>query len=171
MMRLCLRFFLISFFILLASPIVWSPAWAVEPGEELTDPALEARAREISKGLRCLVCQNQTIDDSSADLARDLRLIVRERLGQGDSDKEVTDYVRARYGDFVLLKPPLSLATLLLWIGPFLFLLIACIAWWRYYAQRRNNAPSSTQPPPLSKDEQTRLEALLNDNQDTGEKS
>jgi len=171
MMRLWWKFFLISFFVLLAFPVVWSPAWAVEPGEELSDPVLEARAREISKGLRCLVCQNQTIDDSSADLARDLRLLVRERLGQGDSDKEVTDYVRARYGDFVLLKPPLSTATLLLWIGPFMLLLFAFFAWWRYYARRRNNAPSSAQPPPLNKDEQTRLEALLNDNQDTGEKS
>ncbi|MBT4770279.1 MAG: cytochrome c-type biogenesis protein CcmH [Rhodospirillaceae bacterium] len=166
MMRLCLKFFLISFFILLASPIL-----AVEPGEELSDPALEARAREISKGLRCLVCQNQTIDDSNADLARDLRLIVRERLRQGDSDKEVTDYVRARYGDFVLLSPPFSAATLLLWIGPFVFLLFAFFAWWRYYAGRRDSAPSSSQPPPLSKDDQARLKALLNDESEKGKKS
>ena len=164
-MRLHLKFLLVSFFVLLASPVS-----AVEPGEELSDPALEARAREISMGLRCLVCQNQTIDDSDADLARDLRLIVRERLMEGDSDGEIIAYVRERYGDFVLLNPPFSLATLLLWVGPFLFLLFALFAWWRYYARRRDNAPSRV-PPPLSKAEQARLEALLNGDQKKGGES
>jgi cytochrome c-type biogenesis protein CcmH len=99
-----------------------SPARAVEPDEVLADPALEARARAISAGLRCVQCQNQTIDESNAPLARDLRLIVRERLEAGDSDAEVVAHVRARYGDFVLLKPPFNPHTALLWIGPFLAL-------------------------------------------------
>src|SRR3954470_11398863 len=85
-----------------------APAHAVEPGEKLSDPALEARAREISKELRCLVCQNESIDDSGAELAHDLRVLVRERLVAGDSDPEVVAYLQRRYGDFVLLKPPVS---------------------------------------------------------------
>lgn len=92
-----------------------SPAAAVNPNEVLDDPALEARARALSLELRCLVCQNQSIDDSNAELARDLRLLVRERLVEGDSDKDVIDYVVSRYGEFVLLKPRFSLQTMLLW--------------------------------------------------------
>ncbi len=94
------------------------PALAVNPDERLADPALEARARHLSQELRCLVCQNQSIDDSNADLARDLRLLVRERLEAGDSDAQVLAYLRARYGDFVLLDPPIERATYLLWFGP-----------------------------------------------------
>ena len=90
----------------------------MQPDEQLADPALEARARDISGGLRCLVCQNQSIDDSDAPLARDLRLLVRERLTAGDSDDGVRDYLVARYGDFILLKPPFEMATLLLWLTP-----------------------------------------------------
>jgi cytochrome c-type biogenesis protein CcmH len=103
---------------LLASAPAWTPAWAVQPDEMLADPALEARARALSKELRCMVCQNQSIDDSAAPLARDLRLLVRERLTAGDSDQQVLDFLVARYGEFVLLKPRLSWHTALLWLGP-----------------------------------------------------
>jgi len=96
----------------------------VQPDELLADPNLESRAREISAGLRCLVCQNQSIDDSDAPLARDLRLLVRERLTVGDSDDEVRDYLVARYGDFILLKPPFDISTLILWLAPLLVLSI-----------------------------------------------
>ncbi|MFN3592598.1 MAG: cytochrome c-type biogenesis protein [Thermaurantiacus sp.] len=112
-------------FLLLALLLVAWPALAVEPDEILDDPALEARARAISTGLRCVQCQNQTIDESNAPLARDLRLIVRERLEAGDSDEEVISHVRARYGDFVLMKPPVNQETILLWVGPFLALVAA----------------------------------------------
>ena len=97
-------------------------AGAVEPEEQLADPALEARAREIGQELRCLVCQNQSIDDSDADLARDLRRIVRERLTAGDTDDQVMAFVTARYGDYVLLRPPLRAGTLALWFGPVVLL-------------------------------------------------
>ncbi len=93
-------------------------AMAVEPGEALTDAKLEARARSISANLRCLVCQNQSIDDSNAELARDLRLVVRDRLINGHTDDQIFDYVAARYGDFVLLNPPFNASTFLLWVGP-----------------------------------------------------
>jgi cytochrome c-type biogenesis protein CcmH len=102
-----------------------SPAFALSPDELLKDPALEKRARTISAELRCLVCQNQSIDDSDAPLAKDLRTLVREQLVQGKSDQEVLDFVVARYGEFVLLKPPLSAGTVLLWATPFAVLLIA----------------------------------------------
>src|SRR5262245_62069602 len=101
------------------------PARAVQPDEILSDPALEARARALSEGLRCLVCQNQSIDDSNAPLARDLRLLIRDRLKAGDSDEAAVDFVVARYGDFVLLRPRFTPETWLLWIGPFALLLIA----------------------------------------------
>ncbi|MBV6651644.1 cytochrome c-type biogenesis protein [Hoeflea alexandrii] len=100
------------------------PAAAVNPDEVLDDPALEARARELSLDLRCLVCQNQSIDDSNAELARDLRLLVRERLVAGDSDEDVIDYVVSRYGEFVLLTPRFSVKTVLLWGAPLVILLI-----------------------------------------------
>jgi cytochrome c-type biogenesis protein CcmH len=99
------------------------PAFAVLPGEMLADPALEARARALSAELRCLVCQNQSIDDSDADLAHDLRVLVRERIMAGDSDSQVIDYIVARYGEFVLLKPKFSLRNTLLWVTPALLLL------------------------------------------------
>ena len=103
------------------------PVQAVTPDEVLSDPVLETRARDISKHLRCVVCQNQSIDDSHADLAKDLRLLVRERLKAGDSDAETIKYITDRYGDFVLLKPPVKEATLLLWAGPEIFLAIGII--------------------------------------------
>ena len=143
--------------ILAALLLIGTPVSAVEPGEILKDPAMEERARVISRDLRCLVCQNQSIDDSNADLARDLRLIVRERLKAGDTNTEVIDFVVARYGDFVLLNPPLKPATFLLWGGPGLLLLfggIGLVLWFR-----RRGTPDA--PPALTEDEQVRLAALL----------
>ena len=103
--------------------VLSSPARAVLPSEQLADPDLEARARAISAELRCLVCQNQTIDDSNADLAHDLRVLLRQRLSAGDTDAQAIDFIVKRYGNYVLLKPPFTAETLLLWLGPFLFLL------------------------------------------------
>jgi cytochrome c-type biogenesis protein CcmH len=112
------------------------PAGAVMPDEILKDPALEGRARLISQDLRCLVCQNQSIDDSNAPLARDLRIIVRERLTAGDSDAQIFDYVVSRFGNYVLLKPPLEFATLLLWAAPFLTMLVALGVAFNYLRKR-----------------------------------
>jgi cytochrome c-type biogenesis protein CcmH len=135
--------------------LLCSPAFAVQPDEQLADPGLEARAREISGGLRCLVCQNQSIDDSDAPLARDLRLLVRERLTAGDSDDNVRDYLVARYGDFILLRPPFELGTLLLWLTPGLVLIAgAIIARVRF---RRPPAPTPT----LSPSEEENLTRIL----------
>ncbi len=136
------------------------PAFAVLPDEVLDDPALEARARELSKGLRCLVCQNESIDESNASLARDLRLLVRERLTEGDSDEEVMDYVVARYGEFVLLKPTTGGANWLLWAsGPILFLLGAGIG--VAYVRGRSKPDGSEADARLSDAEQTRLNEIL----------
>jgi cytochrome c-type biogenesis protein CcmH len=134
------------------------PAPAVEPREMLQDPVLEARARDISKHLRCLVCQNQSIDDSDADLAHDLRVLVRERLEQGDSNQQVIDYITARYGDFVLLKPPFEPATWLLWFGPAAILLLGAAG---IVAVRRRRAAAPQ--PELSAEERRRLAELLKD--------
>src|SRR6188768_3481413 len=109
---------------LVLAAIASSSSLAVQPEEMLRDPALEARARELSRELRCMVCQNQSIDDSEAPLARDLRLLVRERLTAGDSDAQVLDFLTARYGQFVLLKPPFGWDTALLWFAPAVVLLI-----------------------------------------------
>lgn len=131
---------------------------AIGPDEILPDKALEARAREITKQLRCLVCQNQSIDDSNAPLARDLRLLVRERLKAGASDAATLAYVVARYGDFVLLRPPVKATTWLLWFGPLALLLGgAAFLWVR--ARRKSAAPAA--PAPLSDDEQEKLAALM----------
>ncbi|MEE8271697.1 MAG: cytochrome c-type biogenesis protein [Alphaproteobacteria bacterium] len=134
-----------------------APAAAVEPDERLNDPALEARARDLSKGLRCLVCQNQSIDDSNAPLARDLRLLVRERLVAGDSDAEVRAFVTDRYGDYVLLRPPLQPNTYLLWFAPPAVLLIGVAAIALFLARRRRGG----EPDPLTADERRRVDALL----------
>lgn len=135
-----------------------APALAVQPDEMLADPALEARARDISREIRCLVCQNQAIDDSDADLARDLRVIVRERLVAGDSDDEVRQYLVDRYGDFVLLNPPVKPATWLLWFGPPVLLVVAtAMVGWRL--RRRRAEPLA--PAPLSVEERRRLDAIL----------
>ncbi len=137
------------------------PAAAVEPAEMLADPALEARAREISKGLRCVVCQNQSIDDSNAELAQAMRVLVRERLVAGDSDEAVVDYLVSRYGDFVLLKPRFQSTTLVLWLGPAVILTLAAAVAVAFY--RRRTATTRQPPPPLSDEEQRRLRALLDD--------
>lgn len=137
------------------------PARAVDPSEVLPNPKLEARAREISKELRCLVCQNQSIDDSDAQLARDLRLLVRERLTAGDSDGQVVDYVVSRYGDFVLLKPPFKLSTLALWLGPAAIAVFGVLAVLLYY--RRRPRGTEARPAPLSDGEKKRLAELLKD--------
>jgi cytochrome c-type biogenesis protein CcmH len=132
------------------------PAGAVEPDEVLQDGALEARARKISQELRCLVCQNQSIDDSNAALAKDLRILVRERLSAGDSDAAVLSFVEARYGEFVLLRPKLNVHTLLLWLAPLLVLVGAVVGVLR--RARRPRAPAAA---PLTEAEQRRLAELL----------
>ena len=134
-------------------------ALAVEPDEILADANLEARARALSSELRCLVCQNQSIDDSNAPLARDLRLLVRERLKAGDSDTAVRQFVVARYGDFVLLNPPFRASTLLLWLGPPLMLLATLVV--LLFRSRRARFAAEQQPRQLSADEEARLAALL----------
>lgn len=137
------------------------PARAVEPSEILPNPALEARARAISKNLRCLVCQNQSIDDSDAQLARDLRLLVRERIRAGDSDNDVIAYVVSRYGDFVLLKPPLKVTTAALWFGPAAIALGAILAAVAFFRRRAKGAAAG--PKPLTEVEKRRLAAVLKD--------
>lgn len=131
------------------------PAFAVQPGEALKDPVLEERARNLSAGLRCLVCQNQSIDDSDAQLAKDLRLLVRERLLAGDTDQQVRDFLVQRYGEFVLLKPTFGAHTLLLWLAPALVLVLGGIG--AYAALRRRPQAAAA----LSEEEQKALEALL----------
>ena len=143
---------------LLLALAVAGPVCAIEPQEQLTDPALEARARTLGQELRCLVCQNESIDDSNADLARDLRTIVREKLTAGDSDQQVLDFVTARYGDFVLLRPPVRAGTLVLWFGPLLLLVAAIIA-----VTLRRRGRSKAEPAPLSSDEDRRLARLLDE--------
>jgi cytochrome c-type biogenesis protein CcmH len=138
------------------------PAHAVNPDEMLADPKLEARAREISKDLRCLVCQNQSIDDSDAGLAKDLRVLVRERLTAGDTNSQVIDYVVDRYGDFVLLKPPVKKSTLVLWIGPGVVAALGILAMILFFRRRRGQ-PQPPQAQPLSPAEQARLKKLLDE--------
>ncbi|WP_046600257.1 cytochrome c-type biogenesis protein [Neorhizobium galegae] len=133
------------------------PAFAVNPDEVLTNPVLEQRARNLSAQLRCMVCQNQSIDDSNAELARDLRVLVRERLTNGDTDGQVIDYVVSRYGEFVLLKPRLSAKTIILWAMPVLLLLVGAIAILVFVRTR----PSQRAVAALSPEEQARIEELL----------
>ena len=153
-LRGCVQYLLVAFFLLAAL----TSAYAVEPGEMLKDPALEARARALSQELRCVVCQNQSIDDSNAPLAHDLRIIVRERLTAGDTDAQVLAFVRARYGEFVLLRPPFKLQTLLLWLTPLLLLGGAALYLWR-----TRQRPLGATVAPLSPQEQKRLDELLAD--------
>jgi cytochrome c-type biogenesis protein CcmH len=130
-------------------------AYAVQPDEIMSDPVKEARARDLSRELRCMVCQNQSIDDSDAPLAKDLRVLVRERLTAGDSDRQVIDFLVARYGEFVLLRPRMNGHTVLLWTTPFAVLVIAALAF--FFARRRIVAS----PERLTPEEEARISALL----------
>ena len=134
-------------------------ARAVEPSERLADPKLEARARAISEELRCLVCQNESIDESGADLAHDLRVLLRQRIAAGDTDQQAIDYIVARYGQFVLLKPPVEPATYALWFGPPAVLALAALA--IFINWRRRRARPEAPPPPLDAGERQRLAKLL----------
>jgi cytochrome c-type biogenesis protein CcmH len=139
-----------------------SAAYAVQPDEIMSDPAMESRARDLSRELRCMVCQNQSIDDSEAPLARDLRLLVRERISAGDSDAQVIDFLVARYGEFVLLKPRFEPHTLLLWLLPPLALAGGGIALWAHSRRRSRSAAAEDQSLfKLTAEEEARLERLI----------
>jgi cytochrome c-type biogenesis protein CcmH len=146
---------LIAALMLLASV---AAAHAVEPSERLADPVLEARARAISRELRCLVCQNESIDESNADLAHDLRVLLRQRIAAGDSDSQATQYIVDRYGQFVLLDPPVEPATYALWFGPPALLLVGFAGVVIYLRRRR-----ATVPAPLSASERAHLDAILHE--------
>ncbi|CCE03658.1 cytochrome c-type biogenesis protein [Bradyrhizobium sp. STM 3809] len=145
--------------LLLGAPL----AHAVQPDEIMSDAAKEQRARALSRELRCMVCQNQSIDDSDAPLARDLRLLVRERLAAGDSDNQVLDFLVARYGQFVLLKPRFERQTLLLWLLPPLLLLGGGVALWLQVRRRGQRGTEAT--PKLTSEEEARIAALLAEQQ------
>ncbi|MGM4886613.1 cytochrome c-type biogenesis protein [Tardiphaga sp. 20_F10_N6_6] len=148
---------LIAVMFLLAAPL----AHAVQPDEIMKDPAQEGRARNLSKELRCMVCQNQSIDDSDAPLARDLRLLVRERIATGESDKQVLDFLVARYGEFVLLKPRLNLHTLLLWLLTPLVLIGGGVALWWHNRRRGQAAGDDDAVMKLTAEEEARIERLI----------
>ena len=148
-----MRRLLLAFVLMLLA----APAFAVNPDEVLADPALEARARALSAELRCMVCQNQSIDDSNADLAKDLRLLVRERIADGDSDEAVLNYIASRYGEFVLLKPRFSMKTGLLWGAPALLVLAGGLSL-LVFARRRLGKPTGSK---LTADEDDKLARLL----------
>jgi cytochrome c-type biogenesis protein CcmH len=150
---------------LMMAPIWAAPAWAVEPDEILDDPVLEARARALSQEIRCLVCQNEPIDSSNADLARDLRILIRERMVAGDSDDDVKAFLVARYGDYVLLDPPLKLTTYALWFGPAAILLLGGFGVFRFFSGGRRSTPA---PAPLSAKERARLDRLLDGETEPG---
>ena len=139
-----------------------SAALAVEPSERLADPALEARARALSGQLRCLVCQNESIDESAAPLAHDIRVLLRERIAAGDSDAQAVKFLTDRYGDFVLLKPPVEPATYVLWFGPIAVLLIAAAGSFVYLRRREIVVEA---PAPLTMAEKKRLENLLHESE------
>jgi len=151
--RPCAALAALSLILVLLTP---AGALAVQPDEMLDDPVLEGRARDLSQLIRCLVCQNESIDTSNADLARELRLLVRERLTAGDSDQEVLDFLVARYGDFVLLRPRMRPANYLLWLGPPVLLLVGLAGLALHFKRRR---PRTQQP--LDAEEQTRLARLM----------
>jgi cytochrome c-type biogenesis protein CcmH len=147
--------------------LVWAvclgnPAHAVQPDEVMSDPGQESRARDLSRELRCMVCQNQSIDDSEAPLARDLRLLVRERIAAGDSDAQVIDFLVARYGEFVLLKPRFESHTWLLWLLPPFALAGGGLALWMHSRRRTKSAGAADESLlKLSADEEARLERLI----------
>ena len=136
-----------------------TPALAIQPDEILKDTVLEERARVISKELRCLVCQNQSIDDSDAPLARDLRVLVRERLQAGESDEEVINFVVDRYGDFVLLRPPVKASTLVLWLSPVAALIVGIFLLLTWFRKQKQFVP--VQAKPLSDEEKKKLQAAF----------
>ena len=133
-----------------------APAWAVQPDEMLADPALEARAQDIGRNLRCVVCASEPIESSNADLARDMRLLVREKVAAGASDADVYDFMQARYGEYVLFRPPFRPATWALWLGPFA-LIAAALLWAAMAARARRTV---TAPAPLTEAERTELDRL-----------
>lgn len=149
--------------ILWAALFVWTvQVSAVEPDEIMKDPVLEARAREVSKDLRCVVCQNQSIDDSNSGIAKKMRILVRDRIAHGDSNQEVKDYLVSRYGDFVLLKPPMNAKTMVLWFGPALMIVIGLVGIVFYYRRRSAQAAQGKGiVVPLTAQEQARLDALM----------
>jgi cytochrome c-type biogenesis protein CcmH len=149
---------LVLLFVFSAQPVL-----AVQPDEMLADPTLEARARILSQELRCLVCQNQSIDDSEAPLARDLRILLRERLKSGDSDRQVLDFLVARYGEFVLLKPPLGWRTALLWLGPPALLIAGGLALFVIARRRSRALVAAGSGPPLTPAEEARLAKLVDE--------
>ena len=149
---------------LLCALLLVPAALALQPDEILADQALEERARDLSKELRCVVCQNEAIDTSNAGMARDMRVLLRERLVAGDSDDEVRDFFVARYGDYVLMNPPIKASTYVLWFGPAVVLLLAAAFVWR--AARRRKA-TATPVAALSPEEQARLDRLLSDRDGT----
>jgi cytochrome c-type biogenesis protein CcmH len=151
-----------SWLLALLLALAGSPAVAVEPGEMLKDPGQEERARELGREIRCLVCQSQSIEDSAADLARDLRHIVRERIEAGDSDNQIRAFLVARYGDFVLFNPPVKPATYVLWFGPVIVFFVASTAVLVYLRRRRRAASdTASTPAALTAEEERRLERLL----------
>jgi cytochrome c-type biogenesis protein CcmH len=154
-----MKFARLLILIFAAALMLAAPARAVQPDEILKDPTLESRARALSRELRCMVCQNQSIDDSDAPLARDLRVLVRERLSAGDSDGQVIDFLVARYGEFVLLKPRLNAHTLLLWLAPFAVIVAGAVGLIAFV--RRRPRAESVAAPALSADEQRRIAELL----------
>lgn len=151
-MRVIARIFVVLVLAMSATGI----AQAVEPDEILQDPTHEQRARTITRELRCVVCQNQSVDDSDAPLAKDIRLIVRERIAAGETDQQVLDFVVQRYGKFVLLRPPLEVDTALIWIGPFALLGIALLVAWSVFGRN-----SSGMPTPLTAEEERRVNDRL----------
>lgn len=147
-----------AFIVLIVGLLASGPSQAVQPEEILKDPALESRARNLSRELRCMVCQNQSIDDSEAPLARDLRLLVRERLTQGDTDQQVLDFLVSRYGNFVLLRPPLEWRTMLLWGLPPAALIAGLVG---LMIKGRRQRPTTSGTEALSQDEERRLSTLV----------
>ncbi|MBH69124.1 MAG: cytochrome C biogenesis protein CcmH [Rhodospirillaceae bacterium] len=143
---------------ILLAAFLGTAAHGLEPQERLTDPGLEARARALSQNIRCLVCQNQSIDDSNASLAKDLRIIVRRRLVNGNTDAEILDFLVKRYGDFILLTPPFKPSTYVLWFGPVFFSIIGLIMVYYFMKRRRKILPEK----PLTTDESNNLNKLIN---------
>ncbi len=156
MMRQCLTAALLTMLTILAGP-----GLAVQPDEILPDPAQEARARALSAEIRCLVCQNQSIDDSDATLARDLRLLVREQIKEGKTDQGIRDFLVERYGDFVLLNPPMKASTWLLWFGPLIVFVIGLVGLIVFF--RTRSGATAAPAAHLSAEEQARVERLLDD--------